>query len=64
MADSISKEDLPDVLEVHHIQKFLSIGRVQAYELVNSGVFHVAKVGRRIKISKDVFLKWFEGEAS
>jgi Helix-turn-helix domain len=64
MEKAIHKGDLPDVLEVQDIQHFLNIGRVQAYELVNSGAFHVVKIGRRIKVSKDVFLRWFEGEAS
>ncbi|MGG4498004.1 helix-turn-helix domain-containing protein [Brevibacillus reuszeri] len=63
MEKAISKDDLPDVLEVQDIQRFLSIGRVQAYELVNSGAFHVVKIGRRIKVSKDVFIRWLEGAA-
>lgn len=58
---TFSKDDLPEVLEVQHIQKYLNIGRVQAYELVNSGQFHVVRVGRVIKISKKVFFNWLEG---
>ncbi|RNB86107.1 helix-turn-helix domain-containing protein [Brevibacillus panacihumi] len=60
---AFSKDDLPEVLEVQHIQKYLNIGRVQAYELVNSGQFHVVRVGRVIKISKKVFFNWLEGNA-
>lgn len=61
MSEIISKEDLPEVLEVQHIQKFLNIGRVQAYELANSGQFHVVRVGRMIKIPREAFLTWFLG---
>ncbi|WP_240353324.1 helix-turn-helix domain-containing protein [Cohnella algarum] len=43
----------------------LDIGRVQAYELIKAGEFRSVKIGRSIRISKKVFLNWFEGnEAS
>lgn len=45
---TFSKVYLPEVLEVQHIQKYLNIGRVQTYELVNSGQSHVVGVGRVI----------------
>ncbi|GGG09632.1 helix-turn-helix domain-containing protein [Paenibacillus abyssi] len=54
-------ETLPPVLDVTHIQTVLGIGRRQAYELVNSGQFHVVRAGKRIKIAKDVFVSWLTG---
>jgi hypothetical protein len=60
--DYFNKDDYPSVLDVKHIQAILDIGRVQAYELVNSGQFHTVKIGKRIKISKDVFIRWLEGK--
>jgi predicted DNA-binding transcriptional regulator AlpA len=51
--------DLPEVLNVKDIQKFLGIGRSQAYQLVRSNAFHVVTVGKRILIPKDSFLGWF-----
>lgn len=56
-----SLDELPPVLEVSHIQKFLNIGKNQAYDLCNSGQFHVVKVGRSIKISREVFVNWLNG---
>jgi excisionase family DNA binding protein len=53
--------DYPEVLNVEDIQRVLGIGRRQAYELVNSGQFHVVRVGRSIKIMRAVFFKWLEG---
>lgn len=50
------------VLEVKDIQKFLNIGRRQAYELVESGQFHVVRVGKKYKIATEVFLEWLYGE--
>lgn len=55
------QKEYPEVLDVSDIQQLLKIGRRQAYELVNSGQFHVVKVGKRIKVSKKVFLQWLEG---
>nr|WP_276531737.1 helix-turn-helix domain-containing protein [Brevibacillus invocatus] len=52
---------MPEVLEVKDIKGFLGIGINQAYELCNSGKFHVVRVGRRIMVSKQVFLNWLEG---
>jgi hypothetical protein len=57
-----NSEHLPEVLNVSDIQEFLNIGRTQAYELVNSGQFHVVRLNRRIKVSKRAFLDWFEGK--
>lgn len=59
--DEIYYDDMPDILDVSDIQRFLNIGRKQAYELVNSGAFHVVRVNRRIKVSKKVFVDWLEG---
>lgn len=52
---------LPSVLDVSHIQTILGIGRRQAYELVNSGQFHVVRAGKRIKVAKNVFVSWLTG---
>nr|WP_201001251.1 helix-turn-helix domain-containing protein [Paenibacillus glycanilyticus] len=56
-----SYDDYPSVLEAKHIQKILDIGERQTYELLNSKQFHVVKVGRMFKVSKEVFIRWLEG---
>ncbi len=53
--------DYPEVLSVKDIQEILGIGRRQAYELVNSGQFHAVRIGKSIKVSKNVFLNWLNG---
>ncbi|HHW36240.1 MAG TPA: helix-turn-helix domain-containing protein [Bacillales bacterium] len=50
------------VLDVEDIQSYLGIGKRQAYELANSGQMHVVRIGRRIKISREVFLQWLNGQ--
>jgi excisionase family DNA binding protein len=54
-------QSYPDVLNVADIQQILGIGRRQAYELVNSGQFHVVRVGKSIRILKEVFFNWLNG---
>ncbi|NCU18584.1 helix-turn-helix domain-containing protein [Pallidibacillus pasinlerensis] len=55
------KEGYPVALDVSHIQSILGIGRRQAYDLVNSGQFHVVRIGKRIKVSREVFFNWLNG---
>lgn len=57
-----SENTQSETLDVFDIQTILGIGRRQAYELVNSGQFHVVRIGKRIKISKDVFFEWLNGK--
>lgn len=64
MAGKVSKDDLPEVLGVNDIKAYLGIGINQAYELVNSGQFHVVRIGRVIRVSKTVFLSWLEGNGT
>ncbi|MFB4258935.1 helix-turn-helix domain-containing protein [Shouchella clausii] len=58
---AIDYDKLPNALEVKHIKEILNCGKDQAYELVNSGQFHVARVGCKAKVSKRLFFEWFEG---
>jgi predicted DNA-binding transcriptional regulator AlpA len=53
--------EYPTILDVSDIQNILGIGRTQAYELVNSGQFHVVRIGRRIKVSGNIFFQWLNG---
>ncbi|TXK74554.1 helix-turn-helix domain-containing protein [Paenibacillus sp. N3.4] len=55
------QSNYPEVLQVNDVQQILGIGRRQAYELVNSGKFHVVRVGKSIRIHRDVFLRWLQG---
>lgn len=54
------KEDLPLVLDVKDVKAIMDLGINQVYELFNSNEFRVVKVGRRKKVSRDVFFNWLE----
>lgn len=49
---------LEQVLTVADIQKMLKISRAMSYELVNSGVFPIIRVGKAIRIPTRTFQEW------
>ena len=59
-------DDYPEVMDPKHIKEILNIGEKQTYELLNQEPppFHFVKVGRRYKISKEVFKSWFYGTSN
>lgn len=48
------------VYTVDEIMDILDIGKNAAYNLVNSGVFHIVKIGGHYRISKKSFDKWLD----
>ena len=52
--------DLPLMLSVPEVGKVLGISRAGAYELVSSAGFPHMKIGNRILVPKDKFLKWID----
>lgn len=48
------------VYTVDEVMDILGIGKNAAYNLVNSGVFHVVKIGGHYRISKKSFDKWLD----
>ena len=53
-------DDLPLMLSVPDIAKVLGISRAGAYDLVHSREFPSMKIGNRIIVPKDKFLRWIE----
>jgi excisionase family DNA binding protein len=51
-----------EVLTVIDIIEKLRIGRRQAYDLVNSGEFHVIRIGNSIRVHRDVLEMWMKNE--
>jgi excisionase family DNA binding protein len=57
----ISIKELPITLRVEEIAEILRVSKSNAYELVRRGVFPSFRIGRRICIPRDPFLKWLNG---
>lgn len=47
-------------MTVKELQEYLGVGRVKAYELVNSSGFPTVRIGRKILVSRDGLEKWIE----
>ena len=52
--------DLPMMLTVSEMGEALGISRAAAYQLVRSRGFPSMKIGTRILVPKDKFLKWID----
>lgn len=55
-----TREELPEVMKIEDLQKFLKIGRNSAYDLVARNEFKVLRVGKNIRINRTEFLRWFD----
>ncbi|MBM7604008.1 excisionase family DNA binding protein [Metabacillus crassostreae] len=53
-----SLNEYPDVLKVTDTCEILGVGRNKAYELANSNLFPIKKIGRTILIPKEPFVNW------
>ena len=55
-----SYDDLPLMLSATEVAEVLGISRAGAYESVSSAGFPHMKIGNRILVPKDKFLKWID----
>ncbi len=53
-------KDLPLTLRVDEIADLLRISRANAYELVKKVDFPSIRIGRRICIPRDAFIRWLD----
>ena len=56
----MTREELPEVMEVKDIQLFLKISRNTAYDLIKRKEFPTLKIGRLLRIRRNSFLEWFD----
>jgi predicted DNA-binding transcriptional regulator AlpA len=50
------------MLEVKDVMSMMGICKPKAYEVFNSGEFHVVKLGRKYMVHKEIFENWLKGE--
>jgi excisionase family DNA binding protein len=53
---------LPAVLTVEQVQKILGLSRPKTYELVHTAGFPTIRIGRAIRIPREAFLRWMDGQ--
>ncbi len=54
-------EELPPVLTMNDVARYLRIGRTVAYELAHRPDFPAVRIGRLIRVNREAFLRWCEG---
>ena len=54
--------DLPLMLSVPEVGEVLGISRAGAYDLVRSKGFPKVKIGNRIVVPKEKFIRWIEDQ--
>ncbi len=57
-----SYDELPLMLSVPEVAAVLGISRAGAYELVRREDFPALKIGSRIVVPKDKFVRWVESQ--
>ena len=57
-----SYDQLPVMLSVTNMAKFLGISRTNAYELIHTKGFPKIQLGKRIVIPKDKLLEWLNSQ--
>ena len=55
-----SGEELPAILTVAQVQRFLGISRAKAYELVHMAGFPAVRLGRVIRVPREALMRWVE----
>jgi excisionase family DNA binding protein len=51
------------MLDVKDVMDMMGISKPKAYEVLNSGQFHVVKMGRKYLVHEEVFQNWLKGES-
>ena len=59
-----SLDQLPVTLCANQVAQVLGISRANAYVLMHSKGFPTIRIGKRMIVPKDQFLKWMETQAS
>ena len=59
-----SLEQLPVTLCANQVAQVLGISRANAYVLMHSKGFPTIRIGKRMIVPKDKFLKWMEMQAT
>lgn len=55
--------ELPPLLTVPQLAKFLNVGRNAAYEQCHRNGFPVIRIGRQLRIPRDALLRWLDRQA-
>ncbi|SFU39390.1 helix-turn-helix transcriptional regulator [Alicyclobacillus macrosporangiidus] len=55
-------EQLPPILTISDVARYLRIGRTKAYELAYRPDFPVIRIGRLVRVPRERFLAWCDSQ--
>ena len=58
-----SYDQLPIMLNANAVAQTLGISRAGAYELMHSEGFPTLRIGKRMMVSKEHFIRWIESNS-
>ena len=58
MKNLYSETEIPPILTVSQVAKFLSISRNKAYQLARSDQLHTLKIGNSIRVPRHALLRY------
>ncbi|WP_245628941.1 helix-turn-helix domain-containing protein [Alicyclobacillus shizuokensis] len=54
----MTEQQLPPVLTMEDVAKYLRIGRTTAYELAHRPDFPAVRIRRLVRVNREAFLRW------
>jgi len=54
----VREADLPSVLTMEDVARYLRVGRTAAYELAHRPDFPAIRIGRLVRVNREAFLRW------
>lgn len=57
-------ENLPDILTVPEIARFMKLSKVMIYKLIETGELPHYRIGRAVRVSREQFEQWLEAQKS
>lgn len=60
----MNQNDYPVVLTAKEVAEILNVGKVRAYEIMETEDFPLVRIGKRKRVLRDKFFNWLENHAS
>ena len=64
LSNLTSYDQLPLTLNADQISRILGISRSASYELLRSADFPTVRIGKRMLVPKDKFIRWLSDQAA
>lgn len=60
----MNREQYPLVLTVKEVSEILGVGKIRAYEIMDTDGFPLVKLGRSKRVPREKFFEWLDNQAS